>query len=259
VKDYTLEHDPDIAILALTHPEKAGLQLFRNYKSAFDRHAQKLFAEKVDAENHEAKDLVRVLDIILHEDTRALPIIGCAYADELRLAMYKRNLPDEVPGGKPKLFGAFGPFSAFSSKIKMAYCFDLVSADLLVDLDRIRKVRNDLSHAWDHEPLREYFGKEPVNKLFAIEELIGADQLALTQGCETLSAEAKFRVRLGWTLARFTYEANLYQRAKSERLNPRSALYGEHRPKLLMTVSKAALSFTRRMIDSSSRQTPPLV
>jgi hypothetical protein len=202
-----LEHDSDIAILDLTDAEKSGLQVFRNYKKAFEGHAQKLFAEKLDAENHEAKDLIRVLDTILHEDTRALPIIGCAYADELLRAMYKRNLPDGVPGGKAKLFDAFGPFFALSSKIKMAFCFDLISADVLVDLDRIRKIRNDISHAWDHEPLREFFGKEPISKLFAIEELIGSDVIELAQGCESLSAEARFRVRLGWILAWLTYEA----------------------------------------------------
>ena len=237
--------------MKLSDPEKSGLQIFRNYTKAFDEHAQKAFAKKVDAESHEATDLIRVLAIILHEDARALPIIACAYADEVLQTMYKRVLPDGFPGGKAELFSAFGPFSVLSNKIKMAYCFDLISTDLLVDLDHVRKIRNDISHAWDHASLKEFFGREPISKLFATEELFGPEELAISQDCKDLPAEARFRIRLGWVLARFTYEALLYQRAKSERLNPHDVLYGKHRPRLLAVVAKAALSFTHEEIGKT--------
>jgi len=249
-----VELDPDIAAMELSEGEKMGLQVFRNYKVAFDSHAEKKFASVVDSETHELRDLSRVLDIVAREVPRIVPIIACAYADDLLLAMYKRDVPEGVPGGKAALFGSFGPFSRLSSQIQLAFCFDLVNSDILIDLDRLRKIRNEISDSWFHEPIEFYFAQEPINRLFAIEGLLSEEYESLKGAFDKLSAERNFKIRLGWVLARLTYEALFYARAKRYRLDPRSALYGPNQPKLLKGVALCAMLFTRRIAHEAGSQ-----
>ena len=238
------EWDDDISQLNLSEFEKNGLQIYRNYNQAFTRHREKLFAEKVNQIAYDPSALKSVLETVTKEDQRILPIVACAYADDLLLAMFKEHISKDVPGGLSAIFGSYGPLSSFSSRIKLAYMFRLMSLDLIQDLDKLRKVRNQIAHGWSMSSLENFYQREPIIGLHPIEAMLTErDELAalLVQSDPLIT----FRVRLLWLLARITYEARLFAHAKRERLEPHSALYGTHKPDLLGVVSKLALSATR--------------
>jgi hypothetical protein len=77
--------DPDIAALNLSDGEKEGLQLYRNYKNAFENHAIKLFVDEANARSIDLSPLDAILSHLCREDIRFLPVLACAFAN---LALY---------------------------------------------------------------------------------------------------------------------------------------------------------------------------
>ena len=135
--------DKDIANLDMSEEEKNGLQVFRNYKRSFNDHAEKSFTEEIDGESFDVEHLERVLALIADEDARFLPVIACAYADNLLEAMFKAEMPDDVPGGKSALFGPYGPLSSLFNRLQLAFVFNMLSPDVVRDLIRTRRRGND--------------------------------------------------------------------------------------------------------------------
>src|SRR5262249_42004429 len=45
-----------------------------------------------------------------------------------------------------RIFETFGPLSSFASKILIAYAFGIISAEIYEKLEKIRKLRNRISH-----------------------------------------------------------------------------------------------------------------
>ena len=168
-----MQWDKDIAEMPLSDGEKDGLQIYRNYTQAFDEHAEKEFSKLIDSEPFDSSELERILGLIAAEDARFLPVLACAYADDVMKAMLEAQIPKTVPGGASRLFSAYGPFSDLFRKIQLAYVFQLVSSDVLTDLDKLRDARNKLSHTWDISKLDDFFSRSPVKDAFPIETMIG--------------------------------------------------------------------------------------
>ena len=240
--------DEDIATLNLSDSEKDGLQVFRNYQRAFQVHAERAFAKEIDAEPFDTAPLERVLALIANEDVRFLPVITCAYVDDLLKAMFKAELPDDVPSGASALFGPYGPLSTLFNRLQLAFVFDMLSPELVQDLDQIRKVRNDLSHSWDITTFQDFFTKGTITDLYPVDTLL-AKQEKLQSFPTALEPLKAFRVRLLWLTTRLTYEAAYYPRAKRQRLHPQSALFGPNQPKRLSTVSGLALEASKKVIE----------
>lgn len=243
--------DNDIAAMKLDYGEKAGLQIYRNYKRSFEEHAAKRFVEALDLETLDLDDLKRLLSLLTKEDARFLPVILCAFADEALKTAFKEALPDGVPGGKSRLFEGYGPLSSLAHRIQMAYAFDVLSADLMIELDRVRTARNRISHSWKLDDLAKFFSENPLNDMFRIEELLSQrEQLTklFSSGVDPLVA---FRIRLIWIAARLTYEVAAFHRAKSVRLRPTQVLYGKPTPKWLRDVARLALDATKDAAEPS--------
>lgn len=241
--------EKEIAALDLSDLEKNGLQVFRNYKRAFEAHAEKEFAKEIDAEALDTSSLERLLTLINSEDPRFLPVIACAYTDDLLKAMFKAELPDNVPGGGSALFGPYGPFSSLFNRLQLAFVFDMLSPDLVQDLDRIRQVRKNLSHSWDISAFLDFFTKGAVTDLFPIETFFAERAEKVPGFSKDIEPLKAFRVRLVWLMARLTYEAAFYPRAKRQRLHPQSALYGPNSPKRLSRISGLAMEASKKVID----------
>jgi DNA-binding MltR family transcriptional regulator len=233
-----LHFDPDIESMTETVPQKTMVQMYRN----FQRGSGKLFSAEIDAENHTFYDLRKVSQLLESEDAKVLPIIFCAYIDDVLIEMYRREIPADVPGGKSSLLGTVGPFSTLSSRIKLAYCFQLIAPDLVRDIDVIRKVRNDLSHNWDTSIRKRYFSVAPVTRMSYIENLLQDHELY-----ERLSDLGKLRLRLIWIAARTTYESKYYHRAVKQRLDPIRTLYTKTPPKLLGQITQVAWESSQRL------------
>jgi hypothetical protein len=232
------EWDDDIAALDMSDVEKNGLQVYRNYKKAFERDQAKKFAIEVNSESHDVSRLSKVCDAI-----------ACAFADEALDEMYKREVPKGIPGGRDSLFSGYGPFSSLSKRTQVAYAFGWISEDILKDMDSLRKVRNKFSHLWDHESLSGYAEQAPTSDITPIETMFKEhEERLLLAGVENLDALGRLRIRTIWLLGRLYYESLLYPLALKRRLQPYVVLYGEHQPELLSQIAGVCSEFTRKVL-----------
>lgn len=242
--------DDDIAKLIISDEEKNGLQVFRNYSTAFDAHRAKKFVSRINQQEHRVGGVTRIHALIEKEDVRFLPVIVCAYADDQLNAMFRREIPESVPGGRQSLLSGFGPLSRFSQRIQIAYSFGWLSKDLLEEFEHVRKLRNDIAHKWDIVALTARWSDVVENKMAQIETTL-ADDVSLPKGFyETLNADGRFRVRLIWMVGRLFYECICYPPALKERLSPNEVLYGKERPELLVKVAEQCVEATRRVLSS---------
>jgi len=244
--------DKDISAMKLSDLEKNGLQVYRNYQRAFDSHAEQQLAKEIDAKEFDTSSLTRVVGLLSAEEPRFLPVIACAYADDILKDMFKTEVPEETPGGTSALFGPYGPMSNLFNRLQLAFVFDILSADLVRDVDRVRRARNDLSHTWDIGLLKDFFLKGTAADLYPIDTLLAEQPERLPWLSEPIPPLKAFRVRLIWMVARLTYETRCYPLAKRARLRPQSALYGPNAPKLLSVVSGAALDMSKKVIEAPS-------
>lgn len=241
-------HDPDIAAMKLSDVEKNGLQVYRNYSRAFELDSAKRFAESIPANPQALADLSTILKLVAEEEPRTLSVIACAYADDQLKEMFRREIPDGVPGGRSELLSGFGPLSRLSQRVQMAYAFGWLSKDLLIEIDHLRKIRNDVSHKWDMKLLETKLSELIEQRQQKIEEYLG-DGVRLPENFHaSLQPIQKFRVRLVWLLGRITYETHLWVPALKENLIPQKVLYGTNAPAMLGEVSAACVEVTRASI-----------
>lgn len=235
--------DDDIAGMDLSYSEKSGLQIFRNYTKSFENNAIRQFRDMISHEGIDLKNLERLAEILVNEDVRFLPVILCGYADNVLKDAFLVSLPPDTPGGVKDMLGGYGPLSDLSKRIRMAFAFDVISKDLALDIDRIREVRNRVSHDWDLKSADELLGHPKLSALYPIEDDLAEFEAFVAQ----LSAEKIFRVRLIWLAGRLTYEAAAYHRAKAARLSPYRALYEDGGTTWLNAISGICTRATQHM------------
>lgn len=243
--------DPDIASLTLTPEEKNGLQVFRNYSGAFERDREKKFVEQLDSKTYDIDELLKVIEHILAEEARALPVIACAFADDVMLAMLRREIPDGVPGGKAGLWSGFGPLSRLSSRIQICYAFGWIDQELLREIDALRKIRNDISHKWDIAALRERIDQFVSSVEHPIEAAFDTSGRAPEGFSRHLELADRLRLRIIWILGRLFYECLVWVPALKAGLMPQSTLYVQHRPKLLVAIADACMKASKRLPGAS--------
>ncbi len=240
--------DPDIDAMHLDYGEKAGLQIYRNYTRAFEDHAIKRFRDVLKREPFDLAALKKINMLLVDEDIRFLPVIVCAYGDELLESTFRDMLPDGIPGGKASMFGPYGPLSDLSKRIRLAYAFDILSPDLLKELDHVRAARNTISHTWDSHALKDFYIASRVSELFPVEGLLEERGRLSAILVSSLDSASAFRVRLVWIVGRLTYEAAAYQRAKRARLEPARALYLDEGTSWLADVATECMTTTTKIV-----------
>lgn len=243
--------DPDIAALSLTDVEKNGLQVFRNYTRAFEKNAAERFVSESNSTEYDTSKLNGILNLIVAEDVRFLPVIACSFSDEQLEEMFKREIPSGVPGGRSSMLSGYGSLSRFSQRIQVAYAFNWMSSDILEELDRLRKIRNDTSHSWDINSVRGKLDTLIDGRMMKIEEQLDDGIRLPERFWEALPKEALFRVRLIWLLGRCFYESHLFAAAIKLRLNPQLALYGEAKTNLLVCVAAKCVVATKEVISAA--------
>lgn len=240
--------DPDIASMELSYPEKSGLQVYRNYTRAFEKHAIKVFIDTIDSEPIELDDLRRLFDQIRTEDPRFLPVIVCAFADDVLKDTFKRTLPDGIPGGRSGMLGGYGALSDLAKRIQLAYAFDVLSSDLMLEFDRLRGVRNKISHSWTVPDLENLLKTSPLNQMHRMEAMLTLPRQLSNEFGQGRKLITAFRLRLVWVTARLVYESAAYARAKAAKLQPIKALYdAEAKPIWLRQIATLASDATREI------------
>jgi hypothetical protein len=122
-----MDWDEDIARLTLTDEENNGLKVYLNYSKSFDNAREQKFALEIDGENLSVDRLSEVLKLVQEEDVKFVPVIASAFADEELEAMFRRYIPEGVPGGKKAMLGRFGPISSLFNRIQFSFAFDMLS------------------------------------------------------------------------------------------------------------------------------------
>ena len=240
--------DPDIATMLLSDGEKNGLQVFRNYSTAFEAHQARELVAEMNASRSPIEELKKLFSLLVNESPLSLAVIACAYADDQLKEMFKREMPEGVPGGRNELLNGFGPLSRLSQRIQVAYAFSWLSSDLLTELDRLRRIRNDVSHKWDLSQLQSRLAQLIEQGQEPIERHLG-DGVQLPENFfETLEPVQRFRVRLIWLIGRIHYECLLFVPVLKHRLAPAKVLYSSDAPELLSRISAACVEHTRSVI-----------
>jgi hypothetical protein len=236
--------DEDIAAMDLSYAEKSGLQIHRNYTNSFENRAIENFRDMLSREPLDLSHLLRLLTIISSEDPRFLPVILCGYADDLLKVAFLNTLPKDIPGGVDAMLGGYGPLSDLSKRIRMAFAFDVISKDLATELDRVREVRNRVSHDWDIKPAATLLAHPKLAAMFPIEN----ELMDNAKNGDPLGPDSVFRIRLIWLAGRLTYEAAAYHQAKGARLSPTRALYENGGTTWLTAISNACMAATKQLI-----------
>lgn len=245
--------DTDIAALKLSDGEKKGLQVFRNYSKAFEEKAAEHFVSESDSNSYNTNVLDGILLLIGKEEIRFLPVIVCSFSDEQLEQMFKREIPRNVLGGQSSMLTGYGSLSRFSQRIQIAHAFNWMSSDILEELDKLRKIRNDISHSWNISALCEKLETLIDVRMQKIEEHLGDGIRLPERFWEALPKESLFRIRLIWLAGRCFYEAHLYAAAIKRRLNPHFALYGEVKTKLLVEVAAKCVEATKLIIAATCK------
>jgi DNA-binding MltR family transcriptional regulator len=242
---------------ALDESQKDRVQSYLNFQRAMTKYEHKKFAAEIEAEPLDYENHRKLMNLIVVEEARFLPVIGCAYADDLLKDMFRAAIPKGVPGGAKGMLGGYGPLSSFAYRIQLAYAFNLMSKPLLLDLDRLRSVRNDISHTWSVDTLLNFFEKPTMAELLPVEQLIKEmwPRYELINSAAPLQV---FRMRLAMVLTMTAYQAPLYWRAVQRRLEPQEAIYGEHKSTRLGQLTVLVMAAIERILEPGVEVPEPI-
>ena len=91
----------------------------------------------------------RIAHELKAETDRGVVLVVAAFLDEQLEMLLTRHFIDDAKVAR-ELLSNNGPLATFSSRIKLAYCLDLMHPEQYSDLQIIRKIRNEFAHS--HTP-----------------------------------------------------------------------------------------------------------
>jgi len=244
--------DADIEAMDLSAEEKNGMQFYRNFSTAIESRRTEELIARLNESAPPLDELEKVTTLMVREQPLSLSVVACAYADDLLKQMYKREIPASVPGGRNELLNGFGPLSRLAQRLQVAYAFGWMAPDILIELDLLRRIRNDISHKWDMDQLQLRLQALAEEEQHPLEKHLG-DGTHFPKGFhESLSVLAKFRVRLVWLLGRAFYESHYFVPAVKLRLDPQSVLYSGTPPTLLGKMAGICVKSTRAIVAADA-------
>ncbi len=96
-----------------------------------------------------ADEVNRMTNELNKESDRGAVLVGVAYLDELLIRLFRKRMLLSKKLDE-ELFEGFGPLSALSARIKVAYALGWIGSETYHDLNLLRSLRNEFAHA--HEP-----------------------------------------------------------------------------------------------------------
>jgi hypothetical protein len=240
--------DRDIENLEISEFEKNGLQVYRNHTKSLTEQRQREFVAYINTKQFDPAPLERILQKILQEDARFLPVIACAFADEELKGLFAEAIRPGVPGGKSAMLGPYGPLSTFFNRIQLGYAFDLINADILEDLDLLRNARNRIAHEWDIRALSDFCDTKHIQKIIEFDMTPLLSGFGYSVSAKTNPAVA-LRLRLIWLLSRLVGECRYYFRAKQLGLDPQHLLLKGPSMNCQVMSTKLAVSYTVKLTE----------
>jgi DNA-binding MltR family transcriptional regulator len=92
-------------------------------------------------------ETIRIADELKHESDRGVVLVVAAFLDEQLEMLLTRHFIDDPKVAAELLSSGSGPLGTFSSRMKLAYCLDLIHPQQYKDLQTIRKLRNEFAHS----------------------------------------------------------------------------------------------------------------
>jgi len=105
--------------------------------------------DKMHAKGRDDSDIILENLIRQRESDRGCVIFSAALSEEwLETIMraYCRNDPASVKNTVDPLFHGFAPLSTFAAKIQVCYALGLIPRKMRMELELLRKLRNDFAH-----------------------------------------------------------------------------------------------------------------
>ena len=167
--------------------------------------------------------------------------------------MFKARAPVEALGGRAGLLSPLGPLGDFFKRLQLSHMFDMISADLAVEFNRLREARNKVSHSWDAEVIGEFFLRGKLAEMFPVEAIM-AEREDWGQILPSLNPLQVFRIRVIWLLGRLAYEAPLYARIRDAQLPPGNVLYGDLKPERLGQIMNVVGSAGSLVVRAKKRE-----
>jgi len=106
-----------------------------------------------------------------HESDRGVALTMAAFFD-LTLAKLLRARFASAKQSQliEPLFGAFGPLSTFSAKIRISYAIDLLQEWMALDLNLVRQIRNEFAHSLEPKTFSDPIIDKLVNRMKGYEK-----------------------------------------------------------------------------------------
>lgn len=98
------------------------------------------------------RDFINSLEKTLEKESdRGIILICASTLDSMLRDLIEKYLNQNKNRKKEiaKLFEYPNPLNTFASKIQMSYCMGLIKKEIYEDLERVRKIRNELAHGYD--------------------------------------------------------------------------------------------------------------
>lgn len=108
-----------------------------------------LIKQDAESEDHTFGPLNRLTRTLRHHDERGLILSLAAFAEEALGRLFEAFLLP-VASSKDLLSGFNAPLGTFSSRIKTCLALGLITNQQFVDLECLRKIRNEFAHAWEY-------------------------------------------------------------------------------------------------------------
>ncbi|WP_205894711.1 transcriptional regulator [Pseudomonas viridiflava] len=108
--------------------------------------------QEAESEDHTFGSLNRLTRTLHHHNERGLILSLAAFAEEALGRLIEAFLLP-VASSKDLLSGFNAPLGTFSSRIKTCLALGLITNQQFVDLECLRKIRNEFAHAWEHVSL----------------------------------------------------------------------------------------------------------
>ncbi len=248
-KNKTTVISSEIDALNLSYAEKLGLQLYKNYNTAFTEKRDSEIIEEINAIEFDFSDLERFTHAYEKEPLSVSIILACSFADECLLRLIKSVSPKDVIGRKADIFGSYGPFSSLSRKITLTHYFGIATPDMLEGLDKLRNIRNKLSHNWDISKISETALDIDPATHFPIDEML-ANRPNWFQGARIpLTKEKVFRIKTIWLICMLYYQSKYNALILNKGVRKFQIIF-EGSPKPLVAISSIAIESSSRIVKN---------
>ena len=119
-----------------------------------------------------ANELSNLVHILAGESDRGLALAGAAMLDDAIEVLLKAHFLDK-PKVVKSIIGPDRPIGTFSSRIKVAYILGLLEESEFLDLELIRKIRNDCAHSRSDVDFSAAPHKDRIAELHSPKETTG--------------------------------------------------------------------------------------